>query len=289
MVTKNERMNVMKFDVIISSKRKWFDFNFKELFRYRDLIFMFVKRTFVSQYKQTVLGPIWAIVQPLLTTIVFTIIFGGIAQLPTDGIPSFIFYLCGNIVWTFFSTSLISISNTFISNAPILGKVYFPRLVMPISTVLSQIISFLIQFIFLLIVLLYSYINGTLSININFSVFLIPILLIQMTLLSLGCGIIISSLTTKYRDLAMLVSFGTQLWMYASPVVYSTSLLPSSFLNIYMLNPMAPILDAFRYSCLGIGSLQIKYYFISWIITLMILFLGVVLFNRVEKNFMDTI
>ena len=160
---------------------------------------------------------------------------------------------------------------------------------MPISTVLSQIISFLIQFIFLLIVLLYSYINGTLSININFSVFLIPILLIQMTLLSLGCGIIISSLTTKYRDLAMLVSFGTQLWMYASPVVYSTSLLPSSFLNIYMLNPMAPILDAFRYSCLGIGSLQIKYYFISWIITLMILFLGVVLFNRVEKNFMDTI
>ena len=132
----------MKFDVIISSKRKWFDFNFKELFRYRDLIFMFVKRTFVSQYKQTVLGPIWAIVQPLLTTIVFTIIFGGIAQLPTDGIPSFIFYLCGNIVWTFFSTSLISISNTFISNAPILGKVYFPRLVMPISTVLSQIISF---------------------------------------------------------------------------------------------------------------------------------------------------
>ncbi len=279
----------MKFDVIISSKRKWFDFNFKELFRYRDLIFMFVKRTFVSQYKQTVLGPIWAIVQPLLTTIVFTIIFGGIAQLPTDGIPSFIFYLCGNIVWTFFSTSLISISNTFISNAPILGKVYFPRLVMPISTVLSQIISFLIQFIFLLIVLLYSYINGTLSININFSVFLIPILLIQMTLLSLGCGIIISSLTTKYRDLAMLVSFGTQLWMYASPVVYSTSLLPSSFLNIYMLNPMAPILDAFRYSCLGIGSLQIKYYFISWIITLMILFLGVVLFNRVEKNFMDTI
>ena len=279
----------MKFDVIISSKRKWFDFNFKELFRYRDLIFMFVKRTFVSQYKQTVLGPIWAIVQPLLTTIVFTIIFGGIAQLPTDGIPSFIFYLCGNIVWTFFSTSLISISNTFISNAPILGKVYFPRLVMPISTVLSQIISFLIQFIFLLIVLLYSYINGTLSININFSVFLIPILLIQMTLLSLGCGLIISSLTTKYRDLAMLVSFGTQLWMYASPVVYSTSLLPSSFLNIYMLNPMAPILDAFRYSCLGIGSLQIKYYFISWIITLMILFLGVVLFNRVEKNFMDTI
>ena len=279
----------MKFDVIISSKRKWFDFNFKELFRYRDLIFMFVKRTFVSQYKQTVLGPIWAIVQPLLTTIVFTIIFGGIAQLPTDGIPSFIFYLCGNIVWTFFSTSLISISNTFISNAPILGKVYFPRLVMPISTVLSQIISFLIQFIFLLIVLLYSYINGTLSININFSVFLIPILLIQMTLLSLGCGIIISSLTTKYSDLAMLVSFGTQLWMYASPVVYSTSLLPSSFLNIYMLNPMAPILDAFRYSCLGIGSLQIKYYFISWIITLMILFLGVVLFNRVEKNFMDTI
>ena len=289
MVTKNERMNVMKFDVIISSKRKWFDFNFKELFRYRDLIFMFVKRTFVSQYKQTVLGPIWAIVQPLLTTIVFTIIFGGIAQLPTDGIPSFIFYLCGNIVWTFFSTSLISISNTFISNAPILGKVYFPRLVMPISTVLSQIISFLIQFIFLLIVLLYSYINGTLSININFSVFLIPILLIQMTLLSLGCGIIISSLTTKYRDLAILVTFGVQLWMYATPVVYPASQIDGTLKTLMMLNPVSPIIEFFRYAFLGSGSIPWNFLGISIATTVVVLFIGVILFSRVEKTFMDTV
>ena len=289
MVTKNERMNVMKFDVIISSKRKWFDFNFKELFRYRDLIFMFVKRTFVSQYKQTVLGPIWAIVQPLLTTIVFTIIFGGIAQLPTDGIPSFIFYLCGNIVWTFFSTSLISISNTFISNAPILGKVYFPRLVMPISTVLSQIISFLIQFIFLLIVLLYSYINGTLSININFSVFLIPILLIQMTLLSLGCGIIISSLTTKYRDLAILVTFGVQLWMYDTPVVYPASQIDGTLKTLMMLNPVSPIIEFFRYAFLGSGSIPWNFLGISIATTVVVLFIGVILFSRVEKTFMDTV
>lgn len=279
----------MKFETVIKSNKKWFDFNFKELFKYKDLIYMFVRRTFVSQYKQTILGPIWAIIQPLLTTIVFTIVFGGIAKLPTDGAPTFIFYMCGNIAWTYFSTSLITISNTFVTNAPIFGKVYFPRLVMPIATVISQLISFIIQFVFMVLILIYLNLKGYFIFHFDFSFLLMPLILLQMAMLALGFGVIISSLTTKYRDLAMLVSFGTQLWMYASPVAYASSLIPSKWLNIYMLNPMASIIDTFRYACLGIGQFQVGYYFIGWIITLIILFVGLVLFNKVEKNFMDTI
>ena len=279
----------MKFETVIKADKKWFDFNFKELVRYKDLIFMFVRRTFVSQYKQTVLGPLWAIIQPLLTTVVFTIVFGGIAKLPTDGAPTFIFYMCGNIAWTYFATSLTTTSNTFVTNAPSFGIVYFPSLVMPIATVISQFISFMIQFIFMIIILIFLHINGLFSFHFDFTFLLIPLILLQMAMLSLGFGVIISSLTTKYRDMAMLVSFGTQLWMYASPVAYASSLIPAKWLNIYMLNPMAPIIDTFRYICLGVGQFQIGYYLIGWLITLMILFVGLVLFNKVEKNFMDTI
>lgn len=279
----------MRFDTVINSKKKWIDFNFKELLRYKDLIYMFVKRTFVSQYKQTILGPLWAIIQPLLTTIVFSIVFGGIANLPTDGAPTFIFYMCGNIAWVYFSTSLISISNTFVTNAPIFGKVYFPRLVIPISTVISQLISFIVQFALMLIILFYYELNGLFCFHLNWTWILIPLILLQMAMLALGFGIIISSLTTKYRDLAMLVSFGTQLWMYASPVAYASSLIPSKWMAIYMLNPMAPIIDTFRYICLGVGDFYLHYYIVGWIITIVILLIGIIIFNKVEKNFMDTI
>lgn len=279
----------MKFDTVITSRKKWFDINLSELIRYKDLIYMFIKRTFISQYKQTILGPLWAIIQPLLTTIVFSIVFGGIANMPTDGAPTFLFYLCGNIIWNYFSVSLATTSNTFVTNAPIFGKVYFPRMVMPISTVISQLISFFVQFIFMIIILLYYHFNGTYNINISFSWLLIPLILLQMAMLALGVGIIISSLTTKYRDLAMLVSFGTQLWMYATPVAYASSLIPTKWLHIYMLNPMAPIIETFRYICLDVGQFHLYYYLIGWIITIFVLFIGLILFNRVEKSFMDTI
>lgn len=276
------------YRVEILPKRGLFELNIKEIWDYRDLIFLFVKRTFVSQYKQTVLGPAWAVIQPLLTTLVFTVVFGGLAGLPTDGIPSFLFYMCGTICWNYFSTNLTVTSTTFVSNAAIFGKVYFPRLVLPISTVITNLISFSIQLCTFLIFWMVYMLNGY-SIHPNWCVLLLPLLLIQMAMLSLGFGIIISALTTKYRDLAMLVSFGVQLWMYATPVAYSSTLIPEKWLGLYMLNPMTPIIETFRYGFLGAGTIDLKYSLISWGVTLFILCVGVILFNKVEKTFMDTV
>lgn len=276
------------YHVEITSERRLLDFNIKELLAYKDLIFLFVKRTFISQYKQTVLGPIWAIIQPLLTTVVFTIVFGGIASLPTDGIPSFLFYLCGTICWNYFSGNITTTSTTFVSNAAIFGKVYFPRLVLPISTVITNLISFLIQMVmFLLCWIVYLY-KGA-PIRPNWCIVLLPLLLLQMATLSLGLGIIISALTTKYRDLAMLVGFGVQLWMYATPVAYSSTLIPEKWIGVYMLNPMTPIIELFRFGYLGAGTIRIEYYLFSWLVTILILVMGVLLFNKVEKTFMDTV
>lgn len=274
--------------VEILPKRGLFEINIKEIWDYKDLIFLFVKRTFVSQYKQTVLGPAWAVIQPLLTTLVFTVVFGGIAGLPTDGIPSFLFYMCGTICWNYFSTNLTVTSTTFVSNAAIFGKVYFPRLVLPISTVITNLISFIIQLCTFLIFWIVYMINGY-SIYPNWYILLFPLSLIQMAMLSLGFGIIISALTTKYRDLTMLVSFGVQLWMYATPVAYSSTLIPEKWLGLYMLNPMTPIIETFRYGFLGAGTIELKYSLISWGVTLLILCVGVILFNKVEKTFMDTV
>ncbi len=276
------------YRVEILPKRGLFELNIKEIWDYKDLIFLFVKRTFVSQYKQTVLGPAWAVIQPLLTTLVFTVVFGGLAGLPTDGIPSFLFYMCGTICWNYFSTNLTVTSTTFVSNAAIFGKVYFPRLVLPISTVITNLISFSIQLCTFLIFWIVYMFNGY-SIHPNWCVLLFPLLLIQMAMLSLGFGIIISALTTKYRDLAMLVSFGVQLWMYATPVAYSSTLIPEKWLGLYMLNPMTPIIETFRYGFLGAGTINLKYSLISWGMTLFILCVGVILFNKVEKTFMDTV
>ena len=278
---------------IIRPKTGWFDLPIRELFRYRDLILLFVKRDFVSLYKQTVLGPAWAVIQPFLTTIVFSLVFGTMAGLAPEGVPSFLFYLSGTVVWTYFSNCLTRTSDTFIANASILGKVYFPRLVMPVSTVLSKLIDFAIQYAFLLVFLVIFLLTGA-NVAPNWYVLMTPLILLQLAMLSLGCGIIISAATTKYRDLRMLVSFGAQLWMYASPVAYDmfsmSAFAPGGkYYGLYMLNPVTPIVNLFRYAYLGLGQVDWMYYGISWAVTCCLLFVGIVLFSRVEKTFMDTV
>jgi lipopolysaccharide transport system permease protein len=280
---------------VLKGKNGWFDLNLKELFKYRDLIALFVKRDFVSLYKQTILGPLWAIIQPLLTTVVFSLIFGTVAGLAAPGVPQFVFYLSGNIIWTYFSTALTNTSNTFVNNSAILGKVYFPRLVMPISTVISNLINLFIQFIFMMGFMVFYWADGTVTAT-NWVVALTPVLILQLVLLSLGCGILISAMTTKYRDLKMLVGFGLQLWQYASPVAYDMFTMGGgifapggAFHTLYMLNPITPIINIFRYGFFGIGAPEWGFYAISWGVTILIFVIGVVIFSRVEKNFMDTI
>lgn len=277
-----------RWTTIIKPKTGWFDINLKELFQYKDLITMFVKRDFKTLYKQTILGPLWIIINPLLTTIMYTIVFGNIANIATDGMPQIVFYMLGTTVWTYFSTSLTKTASTFTANAAILGKVYFPRLVMPISTVLSGLINFGVQFVMFLLFAIYYYVKGA-PINPNIYILMIPLLLLQLALLSLGFGIIISSLTTKYRDLAVLVTFGVQLWMYATPVVYPASQIGGKLKTLMMLNPVSPIVEAFRYAFLGSGSMPFNFLLISMITTLIVLLIGVVLFSKVEKTFMDTV
>ena len=269
----------------------------KETLKYKDLIFLFIKRDFVSKYKQTILGPAWAIIQPLLTTVVFTIVFGNLANLTTLDvntkseiiIPGFLFYMAGTICWSYFSSTVSSTSNTFIGNSGILGKVYFPRLVMPISTALSNLISFSIQFFMFLFFWAYFIIKGNTDIHISIFICFLPLLLIQLIMLSTGVGIIISSLTTKYRDLAMLVGFGLQLWQYGSPIAYGLSLIPERYMALYMSNPVTSIIVIFRYALFGTGYFHIGYYVLSWVMTIVIFFIGVILFNRIEKTFMDTV
>lgn len=272
----------------IKPKTGWFDVNLKELFQYKDLITMFVKRDFKTLYKQTILGPLWIIINPLLTTIMFTIVFGNIANISTDGMPQIVFYMLGTTVWTYFSTCLTKTSATFTGNASIFGKVYFPRLVTPISVVVSGLINFTVQFVMFLGFMTYYYIIGA-PVHPNIYILMTPLLLIQLALLSLGFGVIISSLTTKYRDLAILVTFGVQLWMYATPVVYPASQIGGKLKTLMMLNPVSPIVESFRYAFLGSGSIPWNFLGISVIITLVVLFIGVVLFSRVEKTFMDTV
>lgn len=276
-----------KFQTVIVPKTGWFDIDLKEVWRYRDLISLFVRRNFVSHYKQTILGPAWAVIQPLLTTVVFTVVFGSLAGLAAEGVPSFLFYLSGTVAWTYFSGSLTQTADTFTGNAAILGKVYFPRIVMPVSTVLTNLISFAIQFALFLVFLIFYWVKE--DVQPNAYMLLLPLLILQMAMLGLGTGVIVSALTTKYRDLKMLVGFGVQLWMYATPVAYDIGIIPQKYMGIYMLNPMTPIINIFRQAFLGLGAFELTYYLISWIVTLVILFIGIVLFNRVEKTFMDTV
>lgn len=286
-------MNEKAYTTVVKPRNGWFDLHLKELLRYRDLIFLFVKRDFVSQYKQTILGPAWAIIQPFLTTVVFTLVFGNLAGLAPGGVPSFAFYLSGTVIWTYFSTCLKKTANTFIGNRNVLGKVYFPRLVMPISNVLSTLIPFVIQFVFLLCFVVYYAITKR-GVEPNWAMVLLPLLVLQLAALSLGFGIIISALTTKYRDLAMLIEFGTQLWMYGTPIAYDMYSFGvfapgGKYHTLFMLNPVTPIVNVFRYGFLGIGSIEWYFYLIGWVTTFIVLTLGIVLFSHVEKTFMDTV
>ena len=281
------------WDVIIRAEDKKTRFDWKGLKRSRDLIFLWVRRNFVSRYKQTVLGPAWAIIQPFFTTVVFSLVFGEIAGLGAEGVPNFIFYLSGTVIWTLFANCLTQNSTTFIANAGIMGKVYFPRLVMPISTAISQYITFGIQFAFMLLFLLYFVIFGS-GVHPNLYVLFLPVLLIQTAVLGTGLGIIISSLTTKYRDLSMAVGFFVSLWQYASPIAYDMFSRRSLYEKhlvyyFYMLNPVTPIINMFRYAFLGTGEIDWLYYGISVATTVFVAALGVQMFSRVERTFMDTI
>lgn len=276
------------WSLIIRPQRDWWDLRLDELWRYRDLIMLFVWRDFVAYYKQTILGPLWYLIQPVLTTVVFTVIFGNIAQLSTDGLPPFLFYLAGNTVWTYFSASLTSTSNTFTANAGLFGKVYFPRLAMPVSIVISQIISFGIRFLVFIGFLVYFMASGS-DIHPNWWMLALPVLLFIMAGLGLGLGIIVSSLTTKYRDLQQLVNFGVQLLMYGTPVIYPLSSIKGGWKWLILANPMTPVVEVFRMAFLGTSSMSPFYLFYSIAFVFVITVIGVLIFNRVENNFMDTV
>lgn len=273
---------------VINSKRKLFSSNIKELWNYRDLVMLFVKRDLKNVYKQTVLGPLWIVINPFLSTFVFTVIFGIIANISTDGIPQFLFYMSGNILWSFFSSCLNRSSSTFLSNARLFGKVYFPRLVMPLSGIIYNSITFVVQFaMFLILILIYMFTGA--NVQPNLLVLLLPILMIQTSLLGTGFGLIISSLTTKYRDLNVLVSFGVALWMYFTPIVYPISQVPEKLRGLILLNPVAPIVETFRFALLGCGTFELLYLLISMAVTALVLFFGIMVFNQVEKDFIDTV
>ena len=277
-----------QWDIIITPEKKWYELRLKEVFRYKDLIFLLVKRSFNAQYKQTVLGPLWFIINPLLTSIISTLVFGNIAKISSDGVPYFLFYLVGYTLWNYFSTCVSTTSSTFTQNAGIMGKVYFPRLTMPISSVIFAAINMIVVFIMSLVAMVIYGMNGV-RFSLSICVLTIPVLMIQTAVLGLGVGIIISSLTTKYRDLVILVSFGLSLWMYLTPVVYPLSEVPEKYASLIYLNPMSAIVQNFRFALLGVGSFEIGHWIISVIITVVLFLIGVMMFNNVEKTFMDTV
>ena len=277
------------WDLTIQPKASLFDLNLKEVWNYRDLLVLFVKRDFTAQYKQTILGPLWHFIQPIFTTIVFLLVFGKIANIPTDGIEPVLFYMSGISIWNYFSACLTATSNTFVANAGIFGKVYFPRLVIPLSTVVSNIVKFGIQFLLLLAAMAWYGIKSQ-SFHFGFSWLLIPLLVLMMAGLGLGLGIIISSLTTKYRDFNVLIGFAVQLLMYATPVAYPMSFIQGkSFAAWIAWNPLTPIVEAFRYALFGTGTLDTGGLLYSGGLILMALFLGMLIFSKVERTFMDTV
>jgi lipopolysaccharide transport system permease protein len=282
----------IEWDLEIKPQSHLLDINLKEVWKYRDLLWMFVKRDFTAQYKQTILGPLWHFIQPLFTTIVFLVVFTNIAKISTDGVPPVLFYMSGITIWNYFSSCLNATSNTFVANAGIFGKVYFPRLVIPLSTVMSNIVKFGIQFLLLLAAMLWYRLSST-SLNLSqpLSTFiLIPAIILIMAGLGLGLGIIISSMTTKYRDLTVLIGFAVQLLMYATPVVYPLSTITSDKLRFWItLNPLTPLVEAFRYAMLGVGSFDTASFGYSIGFMVITLFIGLLIFSKVEKTFMDTV
>jgi len=273
---------------VIRPNRGVFDWRLGELLRCRDLISLFVWRDFVAVYKQTILGPLWHIIQPLMTTLMFTLIFGRVAKLPTDGVPPFLFYLSGTVVWAYFASCLTKTSNTFVANAHLFGKVYFHRLAIPVSVVLSNLIAFAIQFVVFLAFLAIYAAQGE-AVRPNLWLLSLPVLLVMMAGYGLGFGIMVSALTTRYRDLAQLVTFGVQLWMFASPVIYPASHMPENYRWIIALNPMTPVIETFRYGFLGSGAPAPFQLAISMVAMFGVIAIGMLLFNRVEQTFMDTV
>ncbi len=274
--------------LVIRPRAAWFDLHLKDLWVYRDLIMMFVRRDFVAQFKQTILGPIWFVLQPLLTTVVFTIVFGTIAKISTDGLPKMLFYLSGNVVWMYFSGVLTAASNTFVGNAHLFGKVYFPRLAIPLSLAISHVLKFLLQFLFLLCFIAFYWVKGA---PIHFTAFawLFPLLILIMAGQALGLGVIFSSMTTKYRDLRFLLEFGVRLLMYATPVVFPLSSIPDQWKWLLLANPMTPIIEIFRLGFLGQGVFSWWQLGYSFVFATLVLVFGVAIFNRVERTFMDTV
>ena len=278
-----------KFDTVITAKKSPFKLNIKEMLKYKDLTWLFVQRDFKTRYKQTILGPLWFIIQPLLTTFVFTIVFGYIAKLSTEGVPQFLFYLAGNVPWLFFAACLTRTSRTFYDNARLFSRVYFPRMITPLAAVVTCLFDFLIQFAMFLVIDVVFIITGA-NVGITTYALLSPVLILQMGLLGMSIGLIISSLTVKYRDLQVLVSFGVQLLMYLAPIVYSASSITNETLHtLIMLNPVSPIIELMKKGFIGAGSTPWSFWAISGAITLLIAFFAIIIFNKTERNFIDKI
>ena len=275
---------------VIKPRNNLFDINFRELWQYRDLCTLFVKRNIITQYKQTILGPLWFLIQPLMTTVMYMVVFGGIAGISTDGLPQPLFYLAGICFWQYFADCLTKTSNTFVTNASIFGKVYFPRLMVPLSDVISNLVRFLIQFGLFLVVYIYYQLFTPVAIHTNWYVLLLPVLVLVEAGLALGFGILFSSLTTKYRDLQLLLSFFVSLWMYATPVIYPLSTITNPKLHLLMsLNPLTGIIEAFKYGMLGVGQFSWLTLGYSFLFMVVLLTLGIMVFNKVQRSFMDTV
>ncbi|MBU3806025.1 MAG: ABC transporter permease [Candidatus Fournierella pullistercoris] len=285
--------NEHQWTTVIRPRTGWFDIDLKELWRYRDLVLLFTKRNFAILYKQTILGPLWILLNPLITTVLFNVIFGGIAGLPTEGAPSFLFIMAGNTIWSMFAACINNTANTFVVNASTFGKVYFPRLTIPLSQALTAVINFLVQFAMFACFWTFFALNpsGAGQVQLTGWVLYLPILVVQVMVLGLAVGIIVSSLTTKYRDLAIAVTFAVQLWMYATPVVYSTTSLANQpvLQKLVYLNPMTAPVQVFRKAVLGCGQVDPAGLVYSLVCTLVLLAIGVILFSRIEKTFMDTV
>ena len=273
---------------VIKPKRRWLDVDFGELWRYRDLYVMYIKRDFITLYKQTVLGPLWFILQPLMTTVVYMFVFGGLAGLSTDGVPQPLFYMSGVILWGYFSSSFNVCSNVFVTNAGIFGKVYFPRLIVPLAGITSNLFKAGVQLLMFIVLYVFFSVKGA-DLHINWALGMFPLLVLMVALHALSWGLIISSMTYKYRDLNILVEFGMSLLMYATPVVYPLSAMPERYKPLIELNPLTPIFEAFRYGCMGCGNLDWGGLLYSVVCMAAMLFLSVIVFNRVERNFMDTV
>jgi lipopolysaccharide transport system permease protein len=282
--------NLKHWDLEIKGHSSLFDINFKDIWHYRDLLFLLVKRDFISFYKQTILGPLWFFIQPIFTTVVFTFVFGNLAGISTDNIPQPLFYLAGITAWNYFSDCLTKTSTVFKDNANIFGKVYFPRLIMPLSIVVSNLIRFGVQLLLLLFFIFYfNLFTDKFQFQFTWTLLALPFLILQMAVLGLGLGLIITALTTKYRDLAFLVSFGVQLLMYATTVIYPLSAAPEKFKFWIALNPMTTVIEMFRYALIGKGTFTSESVFFSVVVTLFITIIGIIIFNKTEKSFVDTI